>query len=67
MAVVADADAAIGTADAAVATAKAVLTQDEANLGYCTITSTVEGNNLTYDQEVAKLRLVVETATEVWG
>jgi HlyD family secretion protein len=42
-AVVADADAAVGTADAAVATAKAVLAQDEANLGYCTIASPVEG------------------------
>jgi HlyD family secretion protein len=43
VAVVADADAAVGTAEAAVATAKAVLAQDEANLGYCTIKSTVEG------------------------
>jgi HlyD family secretion protein len=42
-AVVADADAAVGTAEASVATAKAVLAQDEANLGYCTIKSTVEG------------------------
>lgn len=39
-----DADAAVGTADAAVAVAKAVLVQDEANLGYCTIKSTVEGS-----------------------
>ena len=29
--------------------------------------STVEGNALTYDQQMAKLRLVVETAREVWG
>ena len=33
----------------------------------CGFSSTVEGNVLTYDQEVAKLRLVVETAREVWG
>ena len=32
----------------------------------CGFSSTVEGNVLTY-QEVAKLRLVVETAQEVWG
>ena len=33
----------------------------------CGFSSTVEGNVLSYDQEVAKLRLVVETAQEVWG
>jgi 5-methyltetrahydropteroyltriglutamate--homocysteine methyltransferase len=33
----------------------------------CGFASTVEGNALSYDQEVAKLRLVVETAAEVWG
>ncbi|GLY80199.1 5-methyltetrahydropteroyltriglutamate--homocysteine S-methyltransferase [Actinoallomurus iriomotensis] len=33
----------------------------------CGFSSTVEGNVLTYDQEVAKLRLIVETAAEVWG
>ena len=33
----------------------------------CGFSSTVEGNTVTYDQEVAKLRLVVETAEEVWG
>jgi 5-methyltetrahydropteroyltriglutamate--homocysteine methyltransferase len=33
----------------------------------CGFSSTVEGNNLTFDDEVAKLRLVVETAHEVWG
>ena len=33
----------------------------------CGFASTVEGNRLTYDEEVAKLRLVVETAHEVWG
>ncbi|GLY93182.1 5-methyltetrahydropteroyltriglutamate--homocysteine S-methyltransferase [Actinoplanes sp. NBRC 103695] len=33
----------------------------------CGFSSTVEGNVLTYDQEVAKLRLIAETAQEVWG
>jgi 5-methyltetrahydropteroyltriglutamate--homocysteine methyltransferase len=33
----------------------------------CGFSSTVEGNQLTYAQEVAKLRLIVETAEEVWG
>jgi 5-methyltetrahydropteroyltriglutamate--homocysteine methyltransferase len=33
----------------------------------CGFSSTVEGNALSYDQEVAKLRLIVETAEEVWG
>ncbi len=33
----------------------------------CGFSSTVEGNVLTYEEEVAKLRLVVETAAEVWG
>jgi len=33
----------------------------------CGFSSTVEGNLLTYEQQVAKLRLVVETAHEVWG
>ena len=33
----------------------------------CGFSSTSEGNDLTYDQQVAKLRLVVETAEEVWG
>jgi 5-methyltetrahydropteroyltriglutamate--homocysteine methyltransferase len=33
----------------------------------CGFSSTVEGNRLTFDQEVAKLRLIVETAREVWG
>jgi 5-methyltetrahydropteroyltriglutamate--homocysteine methyltransferase len=33
----------------------------------CGFSSTVEGNTLSYDEEVAKLRLVVETAEEVWG
>jgi 5-methyltetrahydropteroyltriglutamate--homocysteine methyltransferase len=35
--------------------------------GQCGFSSTVEGNALTYEQEVAKLRLIVETAAEVWG
>jgi 5-methyltetrahydropteroyltriglutamate--homocysteine methyltransferase len=33
----------------------------------CGFSSTVEGNALTIAEEVAKLRLVVETAREVWG
>ena len=33
----------------------------------CGFSSTVEGNELTIDDELAKLRLVVETAREVWG
>jgi 5-methyltetrahydropteroyltriglutamate--homocysteine methyltransferase len=33
----------------------------------CGFSSTVEGNALTDDQQLAKLRLVVETAQEVWG
>ncbi|MEO7943890.1 MAG: 5-methyltetrahydropteroyltriglutamate--homocysteine S-methyltransferase, partial [Marmoricola sp.] len=33
----------------------------------CGFSSTVEGNNLTQDEEIAKLRLVVETAQEVWS
>ena len=33
----------------------------------CGFSSTVEGNALTIDDEIAKLRLVVETAQEVWG
>lgn len=33
----------------------------------CGFASTAEGNALTVDEEVAKLRLVVETAREVWG
>ena len=33
----------------------------------CGFSSTVEGNAITYDDQVAKLRLVVETAGEVWG
>jgi 5-methyltetrahydropteroyltriglutamate--homocysteine methyltransferase len=33
----------------------------------CGFSSTVEGNALTIDDELAKLRLVVETAADVWG
>ena len=33
----------------------------------CGFSSTVEGNKLTYDDQMAKLQLIVETAREVWG
>jgi 5-methyltetrahydropteroyltriglutamate--homocysteine methyltransferase len=33
----------------------------------CGFSSTVEGNAVTEEQEIAKLRLVVETAHEIWG
>jgi 5-methyltetrahydropteroyltriglutamate--homocysteine methyltransferase len=33
----------------------------------CGFSSTVDGNALTVEEEAAKLRLVVETAREVWG
>jgi 5-methyltetrahydropteroyltriglutamate--homocysteine methyltransferase len=33
----------------------------------CGFSSTEEGNELTIDDQIAKLRLVVETAEEVWG
>jgi 5-methyltetrahydropteroyltriglutamate--homocysteine methyltransferase len=33
----------------------------------CGFSSTLEGNALTYDDQKAKLELVVETAAEVWG
>jgi 5-methyltetrahydropteroyltriglutamate--homocysteine methyltransferase len=32
----------------------------------CGFSSTVEGNKLTADEQAAKLRLIVETAAEVW-
>jgi 5-methyltetrahydropteroyltriglutamate--homocysteine methyltransferase len=35
--------------------------------GQCGFSSTVEGNELTLEDEIAKLRLIVETASEVWG
>ena len=33
----------------------------------CGFSSTVEGNDITVEQQFAKLRLVVETAKEIWG
>ena len=33
----------------------------------CGFSSTVEGNALTREEQSAKLRLIVETAREVWG
>ncbi|HEV8014055.1 MAG TPA: 5-methyltetrahydropteroyltriglutamate--homocysteine S-methyltransferase [Stellaceae bacterium] len=33
----------------------------------CGFSSTIEGNNITLGDEIAKLKLVVETAREVWG
>jgi 5-methyltetrahydropteroyltriglutamate--homocysteine methyltransferase len=33
----------------------------------CGFASTVEGNSVTVEDQIAKLRLVVETAREVWG
>ncbi len=33
----------------------------------CGFSSTVEGNRLSFEDEVAKLRLIVETASEMWG
>jgi 5-methyltetrahydropteroyltriglutamate--homocysteine methyltransferase len=35
--------------------------------GQCGFSSTVEGNALTAGQQLAKLRLIVETAREIWG
>jgi 5-methyltetrahydropteroyltriglutamate--homocysteine methyltransferase len=35
--------------------------------GQCGFSSTVEGNDLTIEEEKAKLRLIVETAADVWG
>jgi 5-methyltetrahydropteroyltriglutamate--homocysteine methyltransferase len=35
--------------------------------GQCGFSSTVEGNALTYGEQVAKLRLIVETADDIWG
>jgi len=35
--------------------------------GQCGFSSTVEGNVLTRDQQMAKLELIVQTAAEVWG
>ena len=33
----------------------------------CGFSSTVEGNDLTPAEQVAKLRLVVDVAADVWG
>ena len=33
----------------------------------CGFSSTVEGNVLTQEEQAAKLRLIVETARDVWG
>jgi len=33
----------------------------------CGFSSTADGNSLTLDEEIQKLRLVVETAREIWG
>ena len=33
----------------------------------CGFSSTLEGNELSYEQQAAKLRLIVEVAGEVWG
>jgi 5-methyltetrahydropteroyltriglutamate--homocysteine methyltransferase len=33
----------------------------------CGFSSTSEGNDLSYEQEVAKLRLIVDVAADVWG
>ncbi len=35
--------------------------------GQCGFSSTVEGNELTYDQQVAKLELIVNVAHDIWG
>ena len=33
----------------------------------CGFSSTVDGNALTREEQIAKLELIVETAAEVWG
>jgi len=35
--------------------------------GQCGFSSTVEGNALTRDEQIAKLELIVQTAADVWG
>ena len=35
--------------------------------GQCGFSPTFEDNALTYDNQVAKLRLIVETARDIWG
>jgi 5-methyltetrahydropteroyltriglutamate--homocysteine methyltransferase len=33
----------------------------------CGFSSTLEGNKITVEEEIAKLKLIVEVAKEVWG
>ena len=47
--------------------ARHVTVEDLALSPQCGFSSTVEGNKVTVDDEIAKLTLVVETAAEVWG
>ncbi len=47
--------------------AKYVLLDQICLSGQCGFSSTVEGNTLTYDEQVAKLRLIVDVARDVWG
>jgi 5-methyltetrahydropteroyltriglutamate--homocysteine methyltransferase len=35
--------------------------------GQCGFSSTEEGNNLTIDEQKAKLELIVQVADEIWG
>lgn len=49
------------------AAAKYVPIDQLALSGQCGFSSTVEGNTLTYDQQVAKLELIVSVAHDVWG
>ncbi len=35
--------------------------------GQCGFSSTVEGNALTREEQLAKLRLIVEVARDIWG
>ena len=35
--------------------------------GQCGFSSTVEGNALTQDEQLAKLRLIVQVARDIWG
>ena len=35
--------------------------------GLCGFSSTVEGNALSIDEQVAKLRLIVDVAHQIWG
>lgn len=47
--------------------AKYVPLEQLALSGQCGFSSTVEGNALTKEEQIAKLHLIVETADEVWG